>query len=199
MNKTILIGGLATLALAASAYAATDTKMNMADPNGDKAMSKAESTDMAAKIFAKIDVNGDGKIDATDREANEKNHFAAMDSNHDGQISESEFMAAHATKRSNAMAMKDQTIADGGKHHMGGAGHKMKMMMMLKMADANGDKTVTRDEFMAASAAHFAKVDTNNDGSISVQERKAARQGQFQMMREKMHNFVTKHGAGSMQ
>ena len=44
---------------------------------------------------------------------------------------------------------------------------------MLRMADTDGDKSVTRAEFDAALAAHFAKADANGDGAISAEERKA--------------------------
>lgn len=43
----------------------------------------------------------------------------------------------------------------------------------MKMADANGDKTITKAEFRAAAEARFAKADTNGDGTISADERKA--------------------------
>lgn len=39
-------------------------------------------------------------------------------------------------------------------------------LQMLLNADANGDGVVTRDEFLAARAATFARVDLNHDGVI---------------------------------
>ncbi|MES2989721.1 MAG: ca2+ sensor protein [Pseudomonadota bacterium] len=53
--------------------------------------------------------------------------------------------------------------------------HRM-MRDPLTMADANMDGVVTRDEVTASVAAHFAKLDTNKDGKITVEERKAARE-----------------------
>ena len=46
-------------------------------------------------------------------------------------------------------------------------------MQMLRTADANGDKTVTRAEFDAALKAHFAKADADGNGVITAEERKA--------------------------
>jgi len=40
--------------------------------------------------------------------------------------------------------------------------------MMGQMADTNGDGTITRAEFDAATAAHFAKGDSDKNGTISA-------------------------------
>ena len=50
----------------------------------------------------------------------------------------------------------------------GGAG------MMLRMADANNDGAVTRDEAMAAALKHFDTMDANKDGQVTKVERQAA-------------------------
>jgi hypothetical protein len=48
-------------------------------------------------------------------------------------------------------------------------------MMMARMADANKDGAVSRDEFLAAQTRRFEMMDANKDGSVSGDERKAAR------------------------
>lgn len=40
-------------------------------------------------------------------------------------------------------------------------------------ADANGDKSVTKSEAIAAADAHFAKLDANGDGSLSEADKAA--------------------------
>jgi hypothetical protein len=45
---------------------------------------------------------------------------------------------------------------------------------MGKMADANGDGVVTKDEFVAGALARFDAGDTNHDGSLTPAERQAA-------------------------
>lgn len=55
-------------------------------------------------------------------------------------------------------------------------------MKMFKMADANGDKAITKAEMTAAVDAHFAKADTNKDGQISNAEKDAMRSA----MRERL-------------
>ena len=44
-------------------------------------------------------------------------------------------------------------------------------MGMMRMADANGDGVVTRDEYMAATDARFARMDRNGDGVLDDSER----------------------------
>jgi len=58
-------------------------------------------------------------------------------------------------------------------------------MHMLKRADTNGDKAVTRAEFDAVVEAHFAKTDADNSGTITSEERKAAREARQQERRSK--------------
>ena len=48
-------------------------------------------------------------------------------------------------------------------------------MQMLRRADANGDKIVTKDEFDAVVEARFARFDTDGSGTITAEERAAAR------------------------
>lgn len=58
---------------------------------------------------------------------------------------------------------------------------QMRSEGVLERADANKDGTVTREEFIAARAEHFAKLDRNSDGYIDsndVPERLAKRRAQ---------------------
>jgi hypothetical protein len=48
-------------------------------------------------------------------------------------------------------------------------------MRMLRQADSNGDKIVTRAEFDAAVEARFARADTDGSGVITAEEREAAK------------------------
>jgi hypothetical protein len=45
----------------------------------------------------------------------------------------------------------------------------------LTRADANNDGIVTREEVLTAADARFAQADTNKDGQLSAEERRAAR------------------------
>jgi Ca2+-binding EF-hand superfamily protein len=176
MRKFWIIGGAVTLFVGSAMVVAKghDGHKSRMDTDGNGTVSKAEMMSTLDTHFARMDVNKDGKLDASDRDARRKEHFGALDANKDGSLSESEFMAARQV-RSDARAQRDgaQSSRKMGRHaHRGG----MHGMMMLHMADTNGDNAVSRDEARAAAEAHFAKVDANKDGSISAEERKAARE-----------------------
>ena len=55
---------------------------------------------------------------------------------------------------------------------MGGGGRRGGMM---RMADANRDGTITREEFMTTTLARFDRGDANRDGQLTAEERRASR------------------------
>lgn len=194
MKKSHILGSVSALLLASAAlYAAPGVGKAKIDTDGNGTVTKAESLAAADAMFAKLDVNGDGQIDAADREAKLKEHFAEIDTDKNGSISQAEFIAMHKAreeKRSEwrgkaGFAPDGPPMADGagpdgppppgmdhggrhGKMHGGPGGFGG-----MKMADANGDKTITKAEFRTAAEARFAKADTNGDGKITQDERKA--------------------------
>lgn len=112
-------------------------------------------------------------------------HFARLDTDNSGGISQAEMDAAREKRGEMRQARKggDGEMRQGKRGHAmrggpkGRMGGGMRMMHgMLMRADADGDKSVTRAEFDAAAASHFAEVDTDNNGSITAEERKAARE-----------------------
>lgn len=184
-----------TLAMAASVVAMTATAVfaQAASTGPGVAMTRAQATAMANEMWTKMDVNKDGVINQADREARRTQKFDQMDTNKDGALSRDEFNAAHPAQGPNAGAMHhgergmtgDRT-AGHMDHHMDGKMGDGKMggkmggrmggmgMMMLHMADANKDGSVTRAEFDAAVKQHLDQVDTNKDGTISPAEHRAA-------------------------
>ncbi|WP_095012475.1 EF-hand domain-containing protein [Tsuneonella mangrovi] len=165
LTLTIAAATLATAGLAGIAYAAPGMM-----PSGD--MTRAQATAMADKMFAKMDVNGDGKIDAADREAMKAKMFDRIDTNHDGVISKDEFEAAGPPHRDGDMRGERQGKRG---HHRGMRGDRGDMMrMMLRRADTNGDGAITKAEFEAAALKHFDQMDANHDGTVTAAERQAA-------------------------
>lgn len=99
-----------------------------------------------------------------------KDRFAATDTNKDGFIDKAEAEAA----RSNAGGPRP----DGPPPPGGGRG-------MLDRADSDGDGKVSLAEALAPALARFDATDTDKSGTISDQERQAARERMRQMWQER--------------
>jgi hypothetical protein len=168
MKKTILAASAAILAIGGAAYAAQPA--GGFDPNADMTMADAKAK--SDEMFARMDVNGDGKIDKADREAKQAERFAAKDTNGDGVLSEEEFAAR---------GERGDGERSGHKGHRGGK--RGGGMAMMKMADTNGDQAVTKAEFDAAFTKHFTMMDTDKNGTVTAEDRKAARDKMRTMMR----------------
>ena len=122
-----------------------------ADADGNRIVTKAEAIAADAR-FAKIYANGDGSI------------------------SQSEFMAIHeagAERRADRRKKRMERIGAGMRE--GRQPPRLGAMVMMARADINGDKAVSQAEFRAAIDARFSKADANQDDSISIEERQAAR------------------------
>ncbi|WP_200844705.1 MULTISPECIES: EF-hand domain-containing protein [unclassified Novosphingobium] len=174
------------------------------DANGDGVVTRAEAQAAAAAMFAKLDVNKDGKIDQADRELarqqKREGKFAKLDTNKDGSISKAEFMADRGPEgRGRGPGMdgpppppgemgkdgpgKDGPRGEGRGHHGKRGGHGFGggrmgggMMAMARDADTNHDGAISKDEFMAAAMKRFDAADTNHDGKVTKEEKQAARE-----------------------
>lgn len=197
MKKFVLALSAGALALGAGAFAYAQAGQPGGGPVGDLTLAQVQAK--ADAEFAKLDVNHDGVINQADRDAmraaRKTEMFAEIDTNHDGSISKDEFMAAKGPHgdRGPGMGQPGMGQPGMGQPGMGGpggqgmrgpgkrghgmrggrGGHGGMGMMMLRMADANNDGSVTRAEFDAAVKTHFAQVDTNHDGKVTKAERQA--------------------------
>ena len=192
---------LKSLALASAAMLAVLAPVAMLNAApGDAPHAFGVTRDMvkaaADQVWAKADVNSDGRIDAADREARMLKRFDAMDANHDGMVSRDEYLAAirarakdwHGAKWPDHGPGEAERKADVGADHpamghegwkheeQGGRHHAMIAMMLVMPAlhDAMKDGAVTRAAFDAAVAARFDKLDTNHDGTLDRAELRAA-------------------------
>ncbi len=57
---------------------------------------------------------------------------------------------------------------------------------MLEEDDANSDKMISKEEFLAVHEKRFAEIDSNSDGQISPEELEARRQEWQEKMKEKI-------------
>ena len=183
MKRFTLALGTAALATGIAGAALAQQHMGpmgMHDPFGNATITRAEAQAKATAMFARMDLNGDGRLDSADRALMIGRRFDAMDANHDGVLSKQEFVDAHQK-----MMGAGQHGANHGGERMGmGHGHMGdhgKGMKMLGGMDADGDHAITRDEFIAGALKRFDGADANHDGKLTPQER---RDGMRQHMRE---------------
>ena len=183
-----------TLAMSAAVAALAGTAVYAADPMSEASMTRVEAVAKANEMWAMMDVNKDGVINAADRDARRAQMFDRIDTNKDGSISRDEFNAAHPAdgKMGDRMGQGAPDHGPGpGPDHGPGPGHGpdgrdgMGMgMMLLRMADTNKDGSVTRAEFDAVVKQHFDQVDANKDGTITPAERRAAHAQMMQHMHQ---------------
>lgn len=195
MKKSVFAISVTAAALAGSAVMA-QSPMSKASP--DRNVTRAEATAHATARFQRMDINGDGVVDAADRAARAEQRFSKADTNGDGELSQIEMTAMHqARKARHTAANQDRAeqrqarmaerFAKMDADQSGGlsqaelsAMHEMRGkrggMRMLAMADTNGDKAISSAEFTAAAIARFDRADANGDGTLTTAERKAARE-----------------------
>lgn len=163
-------------------------------------VTRAEAQANAVAKFAKMDANGDGKVDAADREARRTEMrakaFERLDANKDGTVSKAEWDQASADRQAKRgeRAEKRAEAGEPGKRGPGMRGHHGKRGGhhgmrggrggMMK-ADANGDKAITAAEFQTAALARFDAADANKDGKVTPEERKAQRDAQREAWKAK--------------
>lgn len=174
-SRAALYGAVGAIVLAAGgiAYAAPDMM------KGD--MTKAEAQAKADEMFARMDANGDGKLDDADREARLAKKFAELDKDSNGSISRDEFIAGHGEMGGHRM---DHGGGGHGPDGMKGDHHGGMREMMKDKADTNNDGAVSAAEFKAAHLSMFEKADANKDGKVTHDERRAAHEAMRASMQD---------------
>lgn len=183
--------GIVTLAEAKAHGAKQFARM---DANGDGVINANDREARRAERFTKIDTDGDGEVSQEEMQAaHEARHsmtrerriqmqerradrqeqmFARADTDGSGGLSNEEMRAMHEMHRGKMQehrsGMHSREMQAG--RRSGGRG-----MAMLRRADTDGDKTVTRAEFDAAVMARFNRADADGSGTITKEEHEAAR------------------------
>ncbi|MEI4507466.1 hypothetical protein WBQ88_11950 [Sphingopyxis sp. CCNWLW253] len=180
MNKKISLFTLAAALVAVPVLAAPGADSN-------PVQTRADAQARATQMFAKMDANKDGKLDATDRAAQraerQAKRFASLDADGNGSISKAEW-DKHGADRAAKRAERGEKRAEAGeagegkRHHGMRGGHGKRgghHGMMMGKADTDGDKAISQAEFQTAALARFDAADANKDGQVTVEERQAQR------------------------
>lgn len=193
MRKITLALSAAALAIAGAAFAQPGTPP-AGGPNADKSPpTRTEMSKHLDEMFAELDANKDGKLDAKDREARETERFAQLDKDGNGSLSLKEFSAARpgpggpegpAMREHGGPAGHDGPrlgMAPGSERPAGpppmggkGEGHGKGMKGHHGMGPGMGHGFGGPGPMMDPMAA-----DTDKDGAISKEEFKAAALARF--------------------
>ena len=126
----------------------------------------------AARAERPLVRDGGGPVDPA---AWRKAIFERLDTNHDGTISFAEFEAARAQR---GARFRGQGGPRGEGAAQGGEGRPHVAWARSGQSGrgfaAGRDRVITRDEFVAAMARRFDRLDANHDGKITPDERRAA-------------------------
>jgi hypothetical protein len=180
VNKKISLFTLAAALVAVPVLAAPGA-------DGNAVQTRADAQARATQMFAKMDANKDGKLDATDRAAQraerQAKRFASLDADGNGSISKAEW-DKHGADRAAKRAERGEKRAEAGeagegkRHHGMRGGHGKRgghHGMMMGKADTDGDKAISQAEFQTAALARFDAADANKDGQVTAEERQAQR------------------------
>lgn len=188
MHRTLLVGGLAALTLAAVggvafAQQAPDRAMR-ADTDGDSRLSQAEFVGHRMQRLTAVDTDRDGSVTADERRAAMHVRMAAradarfdrLDADDNGAVTRAEFDAARESGR--------EARAEGGSRPMHargrpGRGHD-------GMAGPNARAPVVIADARARAEQTFSRLDSDQDGFVTAAEHRTARQGMREQRRERM-------------
>jgi len=197
MHKTLLVGGLAALALAAAggmAFAQQAPARGMrADTDGDSRLSRTEFVGQRVQRLTAMDADRDGSVTADERRAGMQARMAGradarfdrLDANDDGAVSRAEFDSA----RENAREARADRAPRPMRAHRGPARGQRGMGRM----QARGPVVIADVQVRAEQA--FTRLDADNDGFVTAVEGRAGRQAMREQRRERMTERRAAHQA----
>jgi Ca2+-binding EF-hand superfamily protein len=168
-TKKILFGaGAALFVLSGTALAQQPA------PGGERpaSVTRDQAVAKAEERFAALDGNRDGRVTVDEaqqarqarRAERQGQMFDRLDANRDGQISREEF--------GQRLAMRAERRGERGmRRGMRGMGAERRAMRMF-----GEDGAITREEFRQRALQRFERLDANRDGTVTVEERRAARE-----------------------
>lgn len=144
---------------------------------------------MGDRMLRRFDENRDGKVTRDEFNATVRKIFAEMDLNGDGKISDDDLPPMMRGR--GVLAESDGVGPMGmGRGRYGGAGGPM--MTMLRGADANKDGVITLEEAQAQAGKMFAQWDRNKDNAIDSTDFDAMRK---EMTDYRVKRFIHRFGA----
>ena len=189
MKKIVLLGA-AVAALASTG--ASGQAQNHQNQQLRQPLTRAAVQTQVQARFVRLDANRDGFLTQAEvqaqrqavrgerREARGQRRsriFARLDANRDGELSREEFQkrrqgAQRGDRAERREARQERRSERRGERGQGGAGLCARHILQ---ADANNDGRVSLAEVNRGALQLFDRIDSNRDGSVSADERRAAR------------------------
>jgi len=182
MNKLTLIGGAALLAIAGAAMA-QDAGAPRRDRDAD--LTRQQAVERSDRMFARLDADHDGRFTPDEarrmgeqrRAQRMERMFDRLDLDHNGSITREEMAQAHARHRPGGDRAEGGPPRGGpgmrhrGPHPGGPGGPGMRGQRLF------GEQGfATREQFRERALARFDRVDADHDGTVTAEERQAARE-----------------------
>ncbi len=175
MKKMMIAGGAAALALTAviggvavAQQAPAERSAARADADRDGRITQAEFVQARVQRLTAMDANNDGSVTAEERAAGKQAQraervaarFDRLDTDRNGSISRAEFEA------------RPERAGRGQRAGKGPGGPRGERMAARR--EARGPVVIAEAQAKATQA--FARLDVDNDGAVTVEERRGARQ-----------------------
>jgi len=159
MMHKFLLGSLAAATALVGAAAAAQA------PERHAELTRVEAQDRAGRAFDRLDANKDGQLDQADRAARQRVRFDRLDSDSNGAISFEEFGA----RRESAAGQRAERRAP--------MAPRRGPMTLGRRANLDADETISREEFTSRALARFDRADSDGNGTLTAEERRATRGG----------------------
>ena len=132
------------------------------------ARTPAPKRDWADYYMVRVDTERKGYITPADAQRYATRQFARLDHNHDGVVDHAEFMTS--LQRAIERATDDERKA------------RLERSLerretLFHSLDQKSDGKITKEEYLAATAQHFADIDVEHTGKITTEMLRAAHHG----------------------
>lgn len=186
-----------TAVLAQTAPVAPPVPSAPVRPVQDNVMTRAEAVTLVRNHFSRIDADRNGSIGTSEieqtrtklREGRKARRlerrlerdpnaaFDRIDIDKNGAISREEFTQAREERIEKRIVMREKRaeLAKDGKHAMRPDDPRGFGDRMIVMADGNQDGYITLVEAETMALQHFDRMDSNRDGQVTREERRAGR------------------------